>query len=185
MFGCVKPSQDALIVNQPCHVLLSNRQCMLLLLLQGVGSHAAHLLLRSGVGRLRLVDFDQVTLSSLNRHALATRADVGIPKATCLQRHFQQIMPEVNVLQEPKNHHQQPPPFPQQSSISVTSSCAIWVCMGMLQQQLMHNQHALLKQPCTYLIIQTTPCSSQKQQRIPGLTGLSLALWLHDRFSCG
>ena len=28
--------------------------------LQGVGSHAAHLLLRSGVGRLRLVDFDQV-----------------------------------------------------------------------------------------------------------------------------
>ena len=33
--------------------------------LQGVGSHAAHLLLRSGVGRLRLVDFDQViTVSS-------------------------------------------------------------------------------------------------------------------------
>lgn len=28
--------------------------------LQGVGSHAAHLLLRSGVGRLRLIDFDQV-----------------------------------------------------------------------------------------------------------------------------
>jgi tRNA A37 threonylcarbamoyladenosine dehydratase len=64
-------------------------------LLQGVGSHAAHLLLRSGVGKLRLVDFDQVTLSSLNRHAVATRQDVGIPKATCLQRHFQQIMPEV------------------------------------------------------------------------------------------
>lgn len=52
---------------------------------QGVGSHAAHLLLRSGVGRLRLIDFDQVSLSSLNRHALATRTDVGMPKATCLQ----------------------------------------------------------------------------------------------------
>lgn len=52
---------------------------------QGVGSHAAHLLLRSGVGRLRLIDFDQVTLSSLNRHATATRQDVGLPKATCLQ----------------------------------------------------------------------------------------------------
>ena len=50
-----------------------------------MGSHAAHLLLRSGVGRLRLIDFDQVSLSSLNRHALATRADVGMPKATCLQ----------------------------------------------------------------------------------------------------
>lgn len=65
--------------------------------LGGVGSHAAHLLLRSGVGKLRLVDFDQVTLSSLNRHAVATRQDVGIPKATCLQRHFQQIMPEAEV----------------------------------------------------------------------------------------
>lgn len=63
---------------------------------QGVGSHAAHLLLRSGVGRLRLVDFDQVTLSSLNRHAVAVRADVGIPKATCLQQHFKHIMPEVS-----------------------------------------------------------------------------------------
>lgn len=66
--------------------------------MQGVGSHAAHLLLRSGVGKLRLVDFDQVTLSSLNRHAVATRQDVGIPKATCLQRHFQQIMPEVGLV---------------------------------------------------------------------------------------
>lgn len=56
--------------------------------LGGVGSHAAHLLLRSGVGRLRLVDFDQVSLSSLNRHAVATRADVGLPKSACMERHF-------------------------------------------------------------------------------------------------
>ncbi len=41
--------------------------------LGGVGSHAAHMLLRSGVKRLKLIDFDQVTLSSLNRHAVATR----------------------------------------------------------------------------------------------------------------
>lgn len=65
--------------------------------LQGVGSHAAHLLLRSGVGRLRLVDFDQVTLSSLNRHCLATRADVGTSKAACLARHFAYILPEAQV----------------------------------------------------------------------------------------
>ena len=68
-----------------------------LILLQGVGSHCAHLLLRSGIGHLRLVDFDQVTLSSLNRHCLATRADVGLPKATCLQRHFNNILPEAQV----------------------------------------------------------------------------------------
>ncbi|PRW51003.1 NAD(P)-binding Rossmann-fold superfamily isoform 1 [Chlorella sorokiniana] len=65
--------------------------------LGGVGSHAAHLLLRSGVGRLRLIDFDQVTLSTLNRHCLATRADVGTPKATCLAQHFADIVPEAHV----------------------------------------------------------------------------------------
>ena len=55
------------------------------------------MLLRSGVGRLRLVDFDQVTLSSLNRHAVATRADVGTPKALALARHFREISPETHV----------------------------------------------------------------------------------------
>ncbi|KAJ4837961.1 hypothetical protein Tsubulata_015680 [Turnera subulata] len=65
--------------------------------LGGVGSHAASMLLRSGVGRLLLVDFDQVSLSSLNRHAVATRADVGIPKAECLKKHFSSIFPECNI----------------------------------------------------------------------------------------
>ncbi len=39
----------------------------------------------------------QVSLSSLNRHAVATRADVGTPKATCLAQHFRQIVPEAQV----------------------------------------------------------------------------------------
>lgn len=65
--------------------------------LGGVGSHAASMLLRSGVGRLLLVDFDQVSLSSLNRHAVATREDVGIPKAQCLKKHFSAIFPECQI----------------------------------------------------------------------------------------
>ena len=48
--------------------------------LGGVGSHAAHMMARAGVGKLRLIDFDQLTLSSLNRHAVGTRDDVGRPK---------------------------------------------------------------------------------------------------------
>jgi malate/lactate dehydrogenase len=35
--------------------------------LGGVGSHAAHLLLRSGVGRLRLIDFDQARTQARTR----------------------------------------------------------------------------------------------------------------------
>ena len=39
----------------------------------------------------------QVTLSSLNRHALATRADVGTPKATSLATALRRIMPEARL----------------------------------------------------------------------------------------
>lgn len=59
----------------------------------GVGSHAAAALARSGAGKLRLIDFDQVTLSSLNRHAVATLADVGTPKVHCLRKRLEQITP--------------------------------------------------------------------------------------------
>ena len=62
----------------------------------GVGSHASAALARSGVAHIRLIDFDQVTLSSLNRHAVATLADVGTPKVTCLQKRLEQIAPWVN-----------------------------------------------------------------------------------------
>ncbi|RYP68628.1 hypothetical protein DL769_005465 [Monosporascus sp. CRB-8-3] len=61
----------------------------------GVGSHCTAALARSGVARIRLVDFDQVTLSSLNRHAVATLADVGIPKVQCLKRRLLAVTPWV------------------------------------------------------------------------------------------
>lgn len=61
----------------------------------GVGSHCAAALARSGVSKLRLIDFDQVTLSSLNRHAVATLADVGISKVQCLRRRLIAIAPWV------------------------------------------------------------------------------------------
>jgi tRNA A37 threonylcarbamoyladenosine dehydratase len=62
----------------------------------GVGSHCTAALTRSGVSYVRLIDFDQVTLSSLNRHAVATLADVGTPKVQCLKRRLQQVTPWVH-----------------------------------------------------------------------------------------
>lgn len=62
----------------------------------GVGSHCTAALARSGVSRIRLIDFDQVTLSSLNRHAVATLADVGIAKVQCLQRRLLAVTPWVH-----------------------------------------------------------------------------------------
>ena len=48
------------------------------------------------MSKIRLVDFDQVSLSSLNRHALATLADVGTPKVHCIRKRLEQITPWVS-----------------------------------------------------------------------------------------
>lgn len=61
--------------------------------LGGVGSHCANMLVRSGVGRVRLIDFDQVTLSSLNRHGVCSMSDVGISKAEATRRKLKEIVP--------------------------------------------------------------------------------------------
>lgn len=60
----------------------------------GVGSHTAHMLARSGVGHVRLIDMDYVTLSSLNRHACAVLDDVGTSKVECLARFLRRICPD-------------------------------------------------------------------------------------------
>ncbi|KFZ23041.1 hypothetical protein V502_02451 [Pseudogymnoascus sp. VKM F-4520 (FW-2644)] len=61
----------------------------------GVGSHCAAALARSGASHIRLIDFDMVSLSSLNRHAVATLADVGTPKVECLRRRLRAVTPWV------------------------------------------------------------------------------------------
>jgi tRNA threonylcarbamoyladenosine dehydratase len=63
----------------------------------GVGSYAALMLARSGVSKIRLIDFDYVTLSSLNRHATALLSDVGTPKVTCVERTIRQVAKWVHV----------------------------------------------------------------------------------------
>ena len=73
------------------------KACVVIVGCGGVGSWAAVMLARSGVARLRLIDFDYVTLSSLNRHATAALADVGTPKVLCVARALHAIAPFVEV----------------------------------------------------------------------------------------
>ncbi|KAF3940509.1 hypothetical protein ABW19_dt0206908 [Dactylella cylindrospora] len=65
--------------------------------LGGVGSWCATMLVRSGIGRVRLIDFDQVTLSSLNRHAVATLEDVGTPKVLTMKKRLEAVAPWVEI----------------------------------------------------------------------------------------
>ncbi len=74
-----------------------NNSFVIVVGLGGVGSHAANMLVRSGVQNIRLIDFDQVTLSSLNRHAVATMEDVGISKAEAMKKRLLKVVPWCNI----------------------------------------------------------------------------------------
>lgn len=63
----------------------------------GVGSNVVNMLVRSGVGRIRIIDFDRVSLSSLSRHAYAVREDVGSSKVLCMKKYINKILPHIQV----------------------------------------------------------------------------------------
>jgi tRNA A37 threonylcarbamoyladenosine dehydratase len=65
--------------------------------LGGVGSFAVEALVRGGVGRLTLVDFDHVDLTNLNRQLHALEGTIGRPKALVMAERCRAINPAVQV----------------------------------------------------------------------------------------
>lgn len=64
----------------------------------GVGSHCIEALARSGVGRLILVDPDQVALTNLNRQSIAYHSSIGQYKTKLMERRIQDINPHASVI---------------------------------------------------------------------------------------
>lgn len=62
--------------------------------LGGVGSWCAESLARAGIGRLTLVDHDQVALSNINRQLPALLSTVGMDKAEVMSRRIHDINPD-------------------------------------------------------------------------------------------
>lgn len=63
----------------------------------GVGSWCAEALVRSGIGRLTIVDPDCVDQSNINRQLPATTLTVGRPKVEVLQERLLEINPEAHI----------------------------------------------------------------------------------------
>lgn len=63
----------------------------------GVGSWTAEALARTGVGRLMLVDMDEICSSNLNRQVHALRETVGQSKVAAMAARLRQIHPEIGV----------------------------------------------------------------------------------------
>lgn len=75
--------------------------------LGGVGSWAAESLVRSGVGRITLVDFDEVCITNTNRQLQAMQGCVGKKKAVLLAERLQKINPQVKVEAEVKFYNEE------------------------------------------------------------------------------
>lgn len=65
--------------------------------LGGVGGYTVEALVRSGVGKLTLVDGDYFADSNLNRQILATTYTVGQPKAMVAKSRAEEINPNISV----------------------------------------------------------------------------------------
>lgn len=64
----------------------------------GVGSWAAESLGRSGVGRLTLVDFDDICITNINRQLHAQQNLVGQKKATVMAERLKKVNPQSQVI---------------------------------------------------------------------------------------
>lgn len=64
----------------------------------GVGSFAAEALARSGVGRLVLVDKDDVDITNVNRQIIALLSTVGQPKVDLMKDRIKDINPDCEVV---------------------------------------------------------------------------------------
>lgn len=70
------------------------RSAVLLFGVGGVGSYVAEALARAGVGRITLIDPDEVALSNCNRQLAALHSTLGRKKAQVMARRIQDINPQ-------------------------------------------------------------------------------------------
>lgn len=64
----------------------------------GVGSHCMEALARSGVGRMILIDNDTVSVTNINRQALAFQSTIGKRKTDVMKAIIRDINPEIHVV---------------------------------------------------------------------------------------
>ncbi len=65
--------------------------------LGGVGSWAAESLVRSGIGRITLIDFDEICITNANRQLHALQGNVGKKKSEIMKERLQKINPQASI----------------------------------------------------------------------------------------
>jgi len=66
--------------------------------LGGVGSYAAEAIVRSGVGKATIVDFDLICITNVNRQLHAMQGVIGKPKSEIMAERFRKINPKAEIV---------------------------------------------------------------------------------------
>ena len=89
-------NRTALLLNEEQMERLKNAHVMLLGL-GGVGSYAAEALARGGVGKMTIVDNDDVAVSNLNRQLPALGSTVGMLKTEVVAQRLRDLAPDMEL----------------------------------------------------------------------------------------
>ena len=90
-------SRTQLLIGREGIETLSQRSVMICGI-GGVGSYAAEALGRAGVGRITLVDFDDICLTNVNRQIHALSSTVGQPKVEVMAARLRDINPAAEIV---------------------------------------------------------------------------------------
>lgn len=93
--------RTVLLLNEE-NVIRLNKANVLVAGLGGVGGYAAEMLCRAGIGKMTIIDADQIQPSNLNRQLLALNSTTGKRKALLMRDRLLDINPllDLNVLDE-------------------------------------------------------------------------------------
>lgn len=89
-------SRTELLLGREKLEMLKNAN-VLIVGLGGVGAYAAEMIARAGVGRMTIVDSDNVAPSNINRQLIALHSTVGQPKSSLLGARLKDINPELEL----------------------------------------------------------------------------------------
>src|SRR5699024_6716060 len=73
----------------------------------GVGSFVAEALVRTGLGRIVLIDYDIIDITNINRQIHATRKTVGLSKVVAMKERILDINPEIDVVIYKKKYNKE------------------------------------------------------------------------------
>ena len=77
---------------------LLSKKCVLVVGIGGVGGHVCDALVRSGIGKIVIVDFDIVDITNINRQIVAFRSTIGRKKVDVMKERLLDINPDLDIV---------------------------------------------------------------------------------------